>query len=409
MKHRLIAVLGTVLAAGGICKAGATSDVSEEAIASRIRRHRMGELVVKTGPGAEVKVEQLRHEFWFGTAVSNSIARTRGRGRMTDADRDKYLEVLAANFNSAVHENALKWHNCERTETGGFDYSAAEAIYDICAARDIVMRGHCIFWCTDRNVQGWVRRLEDESLRRVVERRARDATGRFKGRIEEFDLNNELLFGDFYRRKLGRGIIREMAEWAGQGNPRAVLYLNEQGSLASGGRNADRYIALIRSTLDQGVPIAGIGCQGHFGGGMFDAGKVQSTLDRLGQFGLPIKITEYDFEGSDEQQKAEHLRTFYTICFAHPAVEGILMWGFWEGAHWRPRAALWKRDWSETPAAKVYRDLVFNKWWTRETGKADSAGAYRVRAFYGKYSVESQGKKQTVTLSKTRGAETVRF
>jgi endo-1,4-beta-xylanase len=409
MKCRLIVVLGTILAAGRICAAGAEADMFEGAIASRIGRHRMGELVVKTSPGAQVKVEQLRHEFWFGTAVSNSIARTRGRGRMTDADQDKYLEVLAANFNSAVHENALKWHNCERTETGGFDYSAAEAIYDICAARDIAMRGHCIFWCTDRNVQPWVKRLDDKPLREVVERRARDITGRFRGRIEEFDLNNELLFGDFYRRKLGQGIIRQMAEWAKQGNPRVVLYLNEQGSLASGGRNADRYIALIRSALDQGVPIGGIGCQAHFGGDMIDGRKLQNTLDRLGQFGLPIKITEYDFDTPDERQKAEHLRRFYTICFAHPAVEGILMWGFWEGAHWRPRAALWKRDWSETPAAQAYRDLVFNRWWTQETGRADSTGTFRIRAFYGKYSVQSLGKEKQVILAKENGREEVAF
>jgi GH35 family endo-1,4-beta-xylanase len=142
---------------------------------------------------------------------------------------------------------------------------------------------------------------------------------------------------------------------------------------------------------------------------MFDPQKVQSTLNRLGQFGLPIKITEYDFSTTDEQAKAKHLRQFYTICFAHPAIEGILMWGFWEGAHWRPKAALWKHDWTETPAAEAYRDLVFNEWWTKEAGKADSNGTYHTRAFYGKYTIESQGKKQQVILPKEKGRENVTF
>ncbi len=412
MKSKLIAVLALVVAGYGFCHAQAGGDVSAklkpEAIETRIRRHRMGELVVKTRPGAEVKIEQLRHEFWFGTAISNSMAPGGYRRRMSQADLAKYKEVLAANFNSAVHENALKWHSCERTATGGFDYSVAEGIYKWAAANDMKMRGHCIFWCTDRHVQDWVKKLDKDALRKVVERRARDVTSRFKGRIEEFDLNNELTFGNFYRRNLGDAIIKDMADWAKQGNPRALLYLNEQGSLASGGRNADKYVTLIKKTLGQGAKIDGIGCQGHFGG-MFDSGKVQSTLDRLAQFDLPIKITEYDFNTSDEQAKAKHLRDFYTICFAHPAVEGILMWGFWEGAHWRPGAALWKRDWSETPAAKAYRDLVFNKWWTKQSGKADSDGIYRTRAFYGKYSVESQGKKQQVTLQKHKGIETLTF
>ncbi|MBL7152549.1 MAG: endo-1,4-beta-xylanase [Phycisphaerae bacterium] len=412
MKFRLIIVLSLIVAAGAVCEvradSGASAKLRPEAIEARIREHRMGELVVRTKPGAEVKVEQLRHEFWFGTAISNSMVPRASRRRMTDEDREKYLEVLAANFNAAVHENALKWHNCERTATGGFDYSTAEGIYKFCAEKDIVMRGHCMFWCTDRNVQAWVKQLDKDALREVVKRRAMDVTSRFKGRVEEFDLNNELIFGNFYRRNLGDRIIKDMADWGKQGNPKALLYLNEQGSLASGGRNADKYIALIKKILDQGVKIDGLGCQGHFAN-MFDPKKVQSTLDRLGQFNLPIKITEYDFSTDDEQAKAKHLKDFYTICFAHPAVEGILMWGFWEGAHWRPKAALWKRDWTETPAAETYRDLVFNKWWTKETGKADAAGIYRTKAFYGKYNIESQGKKQQVTLQEHKGIETLTF
>ena len=235
MIHRRFIML--IVAAVVVCQAKADSEASAklkpEAIEARIREHRMGELIVKTAPGAEVKVEQLRHEFWFGTAVSNSMAPGGSRWRMSEANLTKYKEVLAANFNAAVHENALKWHNCERSKTGGFDYSAAEAIYKFCADSDIVMRGHCIFWCTDRNVQGWVRQLGKEELRKVVKRRAMDVTSRFKGRIEEFDLNNELIFGNFYRRNLGDGIIKDMADWAKQGDASARLFLNEQGVLAS--------------------------------------------------------------------------------------------------------------------------------------------------------------------------------
>ena len=398
----------SLMSLGTIFGAGVPDALRPEAIEARIRQHRMGELIVKTGPGAEVRIEQLRHEFWFGTAVSNRMVARSGRRGMSAGDREKYLEVLAENFNAAVHENALKWHQCEPTAEGGFSYSAAEAIYEWCAAHEIPMRGHCMFWAVDRNVQDWVRQLDGEALRAVVKRRATGVTSRFKGRIEEFDLNNEMIFGNFYRRKLGDGIIKEIAAWAKAGNGDAVLYLNEQGSLASGGRDVDKYVALIEEVLGQGVPIGGIGCQGHFSG-MVEPEQVQSTLDRLGRFGLPIKITEYDYATPDERLKEEHLREFYTICFAHPAVEGILMWGFWEGAHWRPRAALWKRDWSETPAAKAYRDLVFDKWWTKAHGKADSDGVYRVRAFFGKYSVESEGKRRVVTLQKEKERERVVF
>ncbi|MBN2136875.1 MAG: endo-1,4-beta-xylanase [Sedimentisphaerales bacterium] len=409
MKLRLVVVLSAAAVVSGVCRGGSDvgSKVSEEAIAARIREHRMGEIIVKTAAGAEVKVEQVRHAFWFGTAVSNSIAQGSFRRGMSEGDRDKYITTLKANFNSAVHENALKWHNCQRTQAAA-DYSTADAIYRICSENGIGMRGHCIFWCTDGQVQGWVKNLDKEAMREAVKTRALDVTSRFKGRIEEFDLNNELLFGNFYRRNLGEGIIKDMADWAKEGNPKAKLYLNEQGALAGGVRNADRYVALIKKTLDDGVKIDGIGCQGHFRE-MFDGAKLQGTLDKLGEFGLPIKITEYDFDSGDEQAKAEHLRQFYSICFAHPAVEGIIMWGFWEGAHWRPRAALWKRDWTATPAARTYRDLVFKKWWTVETGKADEKGVYRTRAFYGRHKVLSGGITREVCVTRDNPSETVDF
>jgi hypothetical protein len=47
-----------------------------------------------------------------------------------------------------------------------------------------------------------------------------------------------------------------------------------------------------------------------------------------------------------EEAKAREIVDYYTICFAEPAVHGILMWGFWEGANWIPASSLYKRDWT---------------------------------------------------------------
>ncbi len=94
---------------------------------------------------------------------------------------------------------------------------------------------------------------------------------------------------------------------------------------------------------------------------------------------------------------------YYRICFAHPAVEGILMWGFWAGANWIPESSLYKRDWSPTPAAEAYQNLVFNEWWTSEKGIAGNSGKFIVPAFYGKYKITVDGKSKVVDLSKSKG------
>ncbi len=108
----------------------------------------------------------------------------------------------------------------------------------------------------------------------------------------------------------------------------------------------------------------------------------------------------------EEQAKAKAIVDYYRICFAQPAVKGILMWGFWEGANWIPMSSLYRRDWSPTPAAEAYRDLVFKQWWTTWQGKADAAGRCEVRAFYGRHRVTAGGKETVVDAEAVRANET---
>jgi hypothetical protein len=109
----------------------------------------------------------------------------------------------------------------------------------------------------------------------------------------------------------------------------------------------------------------------------------------------------------EEKAKADALRQYYRICFAHPAVTGIMMWGFWEGANWIPQSSLFKRDWTPLPAAEAYRDLVLNQWRTHWSGTADAQGRTEVRAYYGKHRITVNGKETIVTLAKADGTKTV--
>ena len=390
--------------------------LSPNAIDARIAEIRMGDLIVKTDPGSDVQVQQVRHEFLFGTAINNRLVETH-ENAMSPEDREIFLKILADNFNYAVHEDALKWYDCEK-EYNVVDYSAADRIWEICHELNIPMRGHCIFWAKDKYIMPWLKELDNDTLRGKVISRAMDVTKHFKGRIEEFDLNNEMINGDFFRRRLGYGIVNEMAFAAQAGNPDITLYVNDYGILVERNYNADSYITQIQNLLANGVPIGGIGCQGHTitsdeadstGKAATLPERVQSTLDKLSQFDLPIKITECLFTADDEQGMADELREFFPICFAHPKVEAILMWGFWEDAHWQPQTAMWKKDWTPTLQAKAYRELVFDKWWTRTSGKADDNGKFKTRAFSGDYIITSNVKTIKATLSKKDKSMQVSF
>jgi len=387
----------------------AAEKAGHEEIQKRIEAIRMGDLVIHAQPGAIVKIEQTRHEFLFGTAIPNELAES-APNTFSAADREKYLEVLEENFNYAVHENALKWYENEKVQ-GEVNYTIADRIWELCHEREIPMRGHCIYWAKDEFMNPWLFPLNNAQLRKAVVNRGISVATHFKGRIHEFDLNNEMLHGDFFRRRLGYGVINEMAWIVKAANPEAKLFVNDYGVLDMG-FNAGPYIKQIQNLLDNGVPIDGIGCQGHLSMRTTmttPAERVQSNLDKLAQFGLPIKITEVLFAYEDEQVQVDELNKLLPLYFAHPAVHAIVMWGFWAGSHWQPHCAMWKKDWSPRPQVKAYRDLVFNEWWTCEEKKTGPDGTVKIRAFYGLYDITCNNKTKTINLTKQNGSAGVFF
>jgi len=382
-----------------------------------ISKYRKGKLIIKAKKGDIVSVEQLSHEFWFGCAIANSIV----SGKMAENDLRQYKEKFLENFNSAVTENAVKWLDMERRK-GEISFANVDGILKWTDENKIPLRGHNLFWGIPQFVQPWVKELNDEELKKTLQNRAETITSRYKGRFVEYDLNNEMVHGNYYQERLGPGITKLMAEWAHNGDPDAKLYLNDYDILT--GIKLPEYMAQIRELIKQGVPIAGIGVQGHLHSDTFDRNELRRSLDSLAIFNLPIRITEFNMPGQrskyytdrilemtpeQEELKANELTDYYRICFSHPAVEGILMWGFWAGANWIPVSSLYRRDWSPTPAAEAYKKLIFNEWWTEVSGEAGKKGIYETTAFYGRYKITVNGVAKEVDLTVKKGTAEADF
>jgi GH35 family endo-1,4-beta-xylanase len=238
----------------------------------------------------------------------------------------------------------------------------------------------------------------------------------------EYDLNNEMIHGNYYEDRLGEDITLKMAKWIHEGDPGAKLWVNDYDILT--GNKLIPYMAHIRKLLEQGVPVAGIGVQGHLHAESFDPAVLKSSLDSLAKFNLPVRITEFNMPGQrskyvnnttdkltpeQELEKAENLVNYYKICFANPAVTGILQWGFWEGSNWIPASAMYRKDWSPTPAANAYQNLIFKEWWTSTSGIMDGDGVSEISAFFGNYKVNVNGIVKEVTLTKRDGQVVVDF
>jgi endo-1,4-beta-xylanase len=271
-------------------------------------------------------------------------------------------------------------------------------------------------------VQPWLKALDNATLRKTLQARGEDIGRRYRGRFVEYDFNNEMMHGNYYTDRLGADITREMAGWVIAQDPNAKLFVNDY-DILTGNRLADS-VAHVRRLQSRGVPIAGLGVQGHLHGDSFDPVALQHALDELAQFKLPVRVTEFTFPGQrskyikqrdallspdEEAAKAKAIVDYYRICFAHPTVTGIIMWGFWAGADWIPQASLFRRDWTPTPAAQAFHDLIFKEWWTRWDGRADASGRVEVPAFFGTHRVTSGGKTVTVELRKQDGVAEVKL
>ena len=127
--------------------------------------------------------------------------------------------------------------------------------------------------------------------------------------------------------------------------------------------------------------------------------------------GIPIWVTEFDVEQEDEHKRADDFEDFHRIAFSQPSVKGILMYGFWEDAHWRPNGHIVNSDWELNEAGRRYEALM-DEWTTNTRVTADKRGIAAFRGFRGKYeiSVKSEGDRDTsTTITLPPGGGMARF
>ena len=332
--------------------------------------------------GAEVHVRMTRHEFGFGSAVAADGINAPG------LDGDRYRWVIPNWFNKVVLENDLKWPSWESNRNRALN--ALAWLRDNGIDR---VRGHNLVWPSwqylPSDLQGMS--ANPEALRSRVLNHIADEVSATRGQLVEWDVLNEPYTNTALQQVLGE---QEMAAWfkkAAEQDAAAVLYVNDYSILSGGGldrKHQDGYFEIIRKLIDWGAPVGGIGMQGHFGAQLTPVPKVWQILDRFAEFGKAIHITEFDIDLDDEEVQGAYMKDFMTAVFAHPSVSGFMMWGFWEGRHWKPRAALLRKDWSLKPNGGAYLDLVFGNWWTDVKGKSDEDGNFGVRGFKGSYLVE---------------------
>ncbi len=399
------------------------ADWREEA-AERIDTLRKGELQVQVvdAEGRAIKnvlveVEMTRHAFPFGTAVGIDDL-------LEDSpDASQYREVLAAWFNYATIENGLKQQVIAKK---GMDRAVLAARWLLDA--NIVLRGHTLLWPgmhrwympKDLREEYQARAEKDPDgaamwLKAALDQHLVDKAMTMRGLVVGWDVANEVAnnrelmeaFGDV---GVSDDVLASWFRMASEVDPKAELYLNDFGIVVDDGSKHEvrkRYIRQAQNLVDANVRVDAIGVQAHFFGHLTGPRNVWRIYDELAETGVPIEVTEFDVGTGDEVLDGQFTRDFMTASFAHEHVKSFIVWGFWEGRHWRPETAMFRRDWSIRPSGEAWQDLVLGEWWTDETVQTDDAGVARVRGFLGDYIVRVGGQEVRTTLP--RGGRSLRI
>ncbi|HXI18191.1 MAG TPA: endo-1,4-beta-xylanase, partial [Chloroflexota bacterium] len=317
-----------------------------------LRKADLSVVVIDSGghrvSGAAVSVTQRRHAFGFGSAVvaAQIVAQNQ--------DSVRYRETILRLFNKVVMENDLKWENWEDAAQRPRTLRAIQWLRE----NDVAVRGHTLVWPAWR----WVPRdlydlrADPAALGRRVASHISEEAGALRGQLTDWDVINEPYRNHDLMDILGNDVMMEWFRRAREADPDARLFLNEATAPGTGPAQ-DHLYATTRFLIDGGAPIGGIGIQCHYGMTVESPPRLLSSLDHFAQLGLPIHITEFDIDTTDEALQEDYTRDFMTAMFSHPAVDAILMWGFWEARHWRPDAALFRRDWSIKPNGRAWTEL----------------------------------------------------
>jgi GH35 family endo-1,4-beta-xylanase len=385
--------------------------------AANIAKNRMANLTVHVvdaqgAPvsGAQVSVNMTRNAFGFGTAQAGHdfLPSTAIDGGVA-SPWNTYIGYLQQLFNISVEENALKWQFVAGDMGPSWNLALGIASIDWADQHGLRTRGHNLIWPSWRNSPVAVKALAAPDLRTTVNQHIQDEVTALTGKVDHWDVVNEPfdnhditdLLGNCATPNCEAG-LDEMATWFTQAraiDAKPKLFINDYAILEGGGgttSHRDEYERIIQGLIARNAPLDGIGLQGHFGTALTSPDDLMTLLDRFGAY-KELWVTEYDITITDLLLAGDYTRDFLTVLYSHPAVAGFLMWGFWDGAHWKKNAPLFTQDWKLKPAGVAYYDLVFNQWWTCTGGSTDDTGAYIANGHLGNYAISVTVGAQTVT------------
>ena len=295
----------------------------------------------------------------------------------------EYRKRLAAEFNSLSPENQLKWEFVH-PERDVYRFAEMDSIVRFAQKNKQVVRGHTLFWHSQN--PPWLEQGEftKDELRAILKDHVQTVVGRYAGKIQQWDVANEIFNDDgtlrtaenIWLRELGPDIIADVFRWAHEADPSAKLFFNDFGVEGLNAKS-DAYLELIPRLQAQGVPVDGFAIQGHLSTRYGFPADLQANLQRFDDLGLETAITEIDVRmdldpgtgptADQLEQQAGYYQRALEACLSVDGCNSFTIWGFTDKYSWVPvffagegAATVMDENFKRKPAYHALRESLKN-------------------------------------------------
>ena len=230
-------------------------------------------------------------------------------------------EIVKKQFNSVTAENDWKPGEIHPKE-GVWNFEKADKIANFCRENGIKMRGHCLCWHSQFADWMFTDKKGKPVKKEVFYQRLRDhihtVVNRYKDVVYAWDVVNEAMADDGrpfdfvdgkmvpaspYRQSrhfklCGDEFIAKAFEFAREADPTGILIYNDYSCVDNGKR--ERIYEMVKKMKDAGVPIDGIGMQGHYNIYFPEEDQLEKAIQRFSEIVNIIHITELDLRTNTE-------------------------------------------------------------------------------------------------------------
>jgi endo-1,4-beta-xylanase len=277
------------------------------------------------------------------------------------------VNLIKREFNSMTPENVMKIaliHPKEDT----YNWEPADKIMAFAKANKMKVRGHTLCW--HNQIPDWFyvdkdgKEVSKEVFLARLKKHITDVVTRYKGKIYAWDVVNEAVpdtTAAIYRASriykiVGPEFIEKAFEYAHAADPKALLFYNDYDTEKKEKR--DKILILLKGLIAKGVPIHGVGLQGHWSVHEPTEAELDQSITDFAALGLQIQVTELDvsvhvrfnepikekftgvslFTPELEQQQIAKYKMIFEVLRKHKKqITGVTFWNLTDKNTWLDR------------------------------------------------------------------------